>query len=394
MNIDTLRRTRRAILGAAVAATLAACQVGVPGLGGGPAGSGGAGIASDGPTKVALLVPYGSGRGGDETVARALENAARLAAADVRGAQIDLQVYPTGGNPAGAQAAAQQAVGAGAQVILGPLYADNAAAVGVTAAASGVPVLAFSNNSSIAGGNVWVLGNTFENTARRLLGFAARQGRNRVVVTHASSPAGQIARNAIAAVAPATGAQLTGAVAYEFSQQGVVAAVPRVKAQVEATQANAVFLTSDSAGALPIMAQLLPEAGVGGEAQRFLGLARWDVPAQTLQLPGLQGGWFALPDPGPTAQFAARYRSSFGAAPHPLAGLAYDGVAAIGAIAASGRVVGRRALTQSQGFAGTSGAFRLLGDGTIERALAVAQVVDRTARIVSPAPTRFGGFGS
>ena len=381
-------RTARKALGLGVAtAALSACVGALP-------GSGGGGVRGDGPVQVALLVPYGSSRGTDTTVARSLENAARLAAADLGAGVIDITVYPTQGTPGGAQAAATQAVGAGAQVILGPLYADNAAAAGVAASGSGVPVLSFSNNTSIAGGNVWVLGNTFQNTAERLLSYAARQGRNRVLVTHAANEAGQIASAAIAAAAPRTGAQITGAVGYELSQAGIQAAVPGIADQARRTGSNGIFLTGNTAGDLPVISQLLSEAGIGGEEFRYIGLTRWDIPAEALALPGLQGGYFALPDQGTLAQFEARYRGANGSAPHPIANLAYDGIAAVGAIAARGQTVGRGTLTSRSGFAGTGGAFRLRGDGTIQRALAVAQVVDRRARIVSPAPANFGGGGS
>jgi ABC-type branched-subunit amino acid transport system substrate-binding protein len=380
------RRMRAALLGLG---TLAAAGC-VPAL---DAGSGGAGRAGDGPVQVALLVPYGSARGSDAVVARSLENAARLAAADLQGARVEITVYPTQGTAAGAQAAAQNAVAAGAQVMLGPLFADNAAAAGVVAAGSGVPVLSFSNNADIAGGNVWVLGNTFGNTAERLMSFAAAQGRNRLMVTHPDTAAGDVARDAIAGAARRTGGQVVAVVPYEFSQQGIEAAIPVMAQQARAAAANAVFLTGDSAGSLPIVSTLLSEAGIGGEAFRYLGLASWDVPAQTLQLPGLQGGYFTLPDANAAAQFRARYQAAYGGAPHPRAGLAYDGVAAVGAIAGQGRTVGRATLTRGSGFAGTGGIFRLREDGTNQRALAVAQVVNGTAQVVSPAPTRFGGAG-
>lgn len=387
--VSFAQRLRKvAVLGAA-AAGLAACNVAAPIVGGG----GGGGVRGEGPTRVALLVPYGSARASDGTVARSLENAARLAAADL-GGSVTLEVYPTQGTASGATAAAQQALGAGAQVILGPLYADNAAAVGVAASASGVPVLSFSNNTGVAGGNVWVLGSTFENTADRLLRFAASQGRNRVLVTHASDAAGQVAAQAIAGAARGTGAQITGTVPYELSQAGVQAAVPVIAEQARNSASNAVFLTGNTAGDLPVVAQLLSEAGIGGEQFRYLGLSRWDIPTEALSLPALQGGYFTLPDPGPAGQFDARYRGAYGSAPHPLAGLAYDGMAAIGAIAANGQVVGRGTLTRRSGFAGTNGVFRLRGDGGNDRALAVAQIVNRQVQVVSPAPNSFGGFGS
>ena len=68
----------------------------------------------------------------------------------------------------------------------------------------------------------------------------------------------------------------------------------------------------------------------------FLGLTRWDVPAERAGPVGLQGGYFATADPRPAAQFRGRYGGAYGDGPHPLAGLAYDGIAAIGAIAARG----------------------------------------------------------
>jgi hypothetical protein len=327
-------------------------------------------------------------------VARSLENAARLAAGDLGQGSVELTVYPTSGNAAGAGQAAREAVADGAQVILGPLYAENAAAAGVAASGSGVPVISFSNNTSVAGGNVWVMGNTFENTARRILSFAAAQGRGRVLLTHATDPAGQVAAGAVRRAAGETAAQITGTVPYEFSQAGISAAVPNVAAQARSTAANAIFLTGTPSGDLPVMAQLLSETGLGGDAFRFLGLTRWDIPAETLQQPGLQGGYFALPDPGPMQQFTSRYAATYGAAPHPLAGLAYDGMAAIGAIAGQGGTVARDTLTARSGFAGTGGVFRLRDDGTIDRALAVAQIVNRQPQVVSPAPRSFGGAGS
>jgi len=372
------------------AAALAACNVAVPG-GGAATGTGRSG---SGPTTVALLVPYGSARGSDATVAQSLENAARLAAADLGEGVVTINVYPTQGTPGGAGAAASRAVADGAQVILGPLYADNAAAAGVAASGSGIPVLSFSNNTAIAGGNVWVIGNTFENTARRVLGFAASQGRNRVLVTHANDAAGQIANAAVVRAARGTGAQITGTVPYELSQAGIQAAVPGIAAQARSTGSNAVFLTGNTSGDLPVISQLLTEAGLGGEEFRFLGLSRWDIPAEAVQLPGLQGGYFALPSPGPLAQFRSRYAAAHGANPHPIANLAYDGMAAIGAISRRGATIGRRTLTSNSGFAGTGGVFRLRGDGTIDRALAVAQIVNRQIQVVSPAPSSFGGAGS
>ena len=67
-----------------------------------------------------------------------------------------------------------------------------------------------------------------------------------------------------------------------------------------------IFLTANTAGALPLFSQMLPEAGLSTDTIQYMGLSRWDTPPQTLELPGVQGGWFALPDPGRSAQFQNR----------------------------------------------------------------------------------------
>jgi uncharacterized membrane protein (UPF0136 family) len=345
---------------------------------------------------VALLVPAGSPDAANNALAQGLENAARLAIADVRGAQIDLRVYATGGDPAQAAAVAQTAIAEGAAVILGPVNAAEANAVGVVAAPAGVNVLAFSNNPAIAGGNVFLLGPTFQNTAERLIGYGRSQGVERYLVAHADDLGGTVGRDAIVAAANRNGATVVGTEAYELSQAAIQAAAPRIAAAVQATGAQAVFTTATANADLPIIATALPEAGLSPEATRLVGLTRWDVAPQLLALPGLEGGLFAIPDQAMTQQFEARYQAAYGAAPLPFAALAYDGIAAIGALVARGdaQALSRASLVQGQGFGGTAGIFRFLPDGSNQRGLAVATVRNNQVVILDPAPRSFAGAGS
>jgi len=378
----------RFVFGAALL-SLAACTTGPILPGAGPA-TGGSGTVN-----VALLVPGGSGQASDELLARSLQNAARLAMAELNGVTINLKVYNTAGQPAQAQAMALQAADEGAQVILGPVFAQEANAAGVGVAGRGLNVLSFSNNPDIAGGNVFVLGQTFENTATRLARYAVRNGKSRIMIVHDSNTAGELGRAAIARGVAAAGGSVVAVGAYEFSQNGVVAAAPGIVASARSTTADAVFLTADTAGALPLITQLLRDNGLDTEATRLIGLTRWDIPAATVALPGVQGGWFALPDPALYSQYQSRYQAAYGEAPHPISGLAYDGIAAIGALAKRGQsgALAASALTQGAGFVGVNGIFRLRSDGTNERGLAVAQVRNSQVVVIDPAPRSFGGAG-
>jgi hypothetical protein len=365
---------------------LAACQT--SGNLGGPS------INTRAAVPVALLVPQ-SGTGDAPQLSRSLENAARLAMRDLQGAEIDLRVYDTGGQPAQAASAAVQAVNDGAKIIIGPVFAQDAAAAGRAVAPRGINVLSFSNNTAVAGGNVFVLGNTFDNTADRLVRYAISRGRGDILIAHAQDASEETGRDAIQRAIQSNGAALAGISAFELSQQGVINAVPRISAQVRSSGANAIFLTSGTSGAIPFLAELLPENGVSPAVVQYIGLQRLDIPESARTLSGLQGAWFALPDPGLAAQFGARYQSAYGAAPHPIAGLAYDAIAAIGALVSQGNAdaLTGQALTQPAGFAGVGGAFRLLPNGTNQRALAVGQIQNNQVIVIDPAPRSFGGAG-
>ncbi|RWR28911.1 penicillin-binding protein activator [Sinirhodobacter populi] len=378
------------VVAALSALWLAACE---------PTGAGrgasGPSIDTSAAVPVALLLPGGSGNTGDETLARSLRQAAELAVADLDGVRIDLRVYNTGASPQQAAAIASQAVDEGAKIILGPVFAQSANAAGAAVASRGINVLSFSNNADVAGGNVFVLGQTFANTANRLASYAVAQGKRNILVVNEQTTAGEIGANAISAAITRAGAAVAGRESYPFSQQGVTQAGPRIAARANGGGVDAMFLTADSAGALPMLAQVLSEQGVSPSTTQYIGLTRWDIPPATLSLPGLQGGWFALPDPGMASRFSARYQAAYGSTPNPIAGLAYDGIAAIGALVKSGRAdaLTKPALTQSSGFVGVNGIFRLRADGTSERALAIAEVRNGQAAVIDPAPRSFSGAG-
>lgn len=79
----------------------------------------------------------------------------------------------------------------------------------------------------------------------------------------------------------------------------------------------------------------------------------------------------------------------------PIAGLAFDGIAAVGALVRSGNknALTGSALTQGAGFRGASGIFRLRNDGTNDRGLAVATIRDQSVVVLEAAPQAFGGAG-
>ena len=84
----TRRKAFRFAIAGSALAFLVACNTGL---------SSGPRVNTSAPVPVALLVPGGSENAGDALLAQSLENAARLAMADLDGVTIDLRVYNTAG---------------------------------------------------------------------------------------------------------------------------------------------------------------------------------------------------------------------------------------------------------------------------------------------------------
>ena len=128
--------TRRAALGLILAAPAAGCaavQSQISGLSTYLPGQGPAeppppsgppqepSAVGTGAIRVGLLLPL-SGAGNAGIAAQSMRNAAELALVEFQNPNIQLLVKDDGSSPQGAQAAAQQAIDEGAEIILGPLF--------------------------------------------------------------------------------------------------------------------------------------------------------------------------------------------------------------------------------------------------------------------------------
>jgi hypothetical protein len=126
---------------------------------------------------------------------------------------------------------------------------------------------------------------------------------------------------------------------------------------------------------------------------KLLGTMLWDDPRLGSE-PVFIGGWFPSVSAGRYGEFETRYTRLFGAKPPRVASLAYDATA-LAAVLGKQRPAdfSQAALTQSAGFAGIDGIFRLRPDGTAERGFSVMEVTRNGSRTIDPAPTTFQVVG-
>jgi len=254
-------------------------------------------------------------------------------------------------------------------------------------------------NSAVAGRNTYLLGLTFESVADRLIGYAAGKGLRNVGVVHTADVAGESGRNAVRTAAGKFGANFVGSASYPLSADGISNSAPQIAQAMRGAGANAVVFTDSPSGGLTFLSSILNTMGVNSSTSQFIGLTRWNAGGVALNERTLNGGWFAAPDAALTSQFNSRYRGAYGSNPHALGALAYDGVAAIGAMIKNARSGGssnafsNSAITTRSGFRGVNGVFRFLPSGQNQRGLAILEVAGGGTRVISPAPKGFGSAG-
>jgi ABC-type branched-subunit amino acid transport system substrate-binding protein len=341
-------------------------------------------VAGNGQVKVGLLLPL-SASGNAAVAAQSMRNSAEMALAEFQNPNIQLLIKDDGGNAPGAAQGAQQALDEGAEIILGPLFAQSVPATAQVARAKGVSCIAFSTDSSVAGRGVYLLSFLPESDVNRIVEYSASIGKKSFAALLPDNAYGNVVEAAFKQAVPRRGGRIVA-----FEKYGADRATPARTVAQALGQADA-LLIADDGDSVVATADALTAAGANLRNIQLLGTGLWDNPRVSAS-PALQGGLYAAPDPSGFRAFAGRYRTKYGAEPVRTATLAYDAVALVAALA---RTQGPQrfapdVLTSPSGFAGIDGLFRFRPDGTNERGLAVMRVATSGSVPVAGSPKSFG----
>jgi hypothetical protein len=338
-----------------------------------------------GQIRVGLILPL-SAPGNAGAAAQSMKNAAEMALAEFKNPDIQLLVKDSAGTPQGAQAGAQQALTEGAEIIIGPLFAQSVRAVAQVVRPRNIPVIAFSTDASVAARGVYLLSFLPESDVRRIVEYATSRGKRSFAALLPDNAYGGVVEAAFQQeVARERGRVLT---LEKYAQPAQAAEHARRIAQV-ANRVDNIFIP-DGADAVPQVVAALASANVNLKRVQLLGTGLWDDP-RIFADKNMEGGLYAAPESSGFRSFSARYRGRYGQDPVRTATLAYDAVALVAALVKTqGQArFSDQVLTNQSGFAGIDGVFRFRADGTNERGLAVLRVTAGGGQVVSPAPKTF-----
>ncbi len=382
--------TKRALLGGGLALTLVGCNstaIEMPGGGAPlaasapPAGPLVGETLGTGAVRVGMILPLTQNTAASP-VGVSMRNAAQLAIDEFAGPYITLMIQDVHSTPEGAAQAARAELGAGAELLLGPVYAKEVRPAASAAKAAGKPIIAFSTEVGVASPGVYLLSFLIQGYVDRIAEFAASRGKKSFAVLAPESDYGNIAVAQFQQTAGRLNSPVVVIARYAPGQpQSAAQQVAAVGNQIDA------LFIPDQADGMPAVATALASNGI---KTQLLGTGVWNV-SRVLRLSQLQGAWFAAPDNAGFSALAQRYRAKFNSEPTRLATLSYDAVTLAAALArnAGPDRFGERALTSISGFNGADGVFRFRSDGTNERGLAVMEIENNAATVISPAPRSF-----
>lgn len=367
---------------------------------------------------VGLLLPLSGPRA---SLGRSLLDAAQLALFEVADKNFVLLPRDTAGTPEGARKAAESALESGAKLLLGPVFAASAIEATPAAQATGVNMIAFTNNRAAAGSGTFVLGFLPAQRIHRIISYAASKGAQRFTALLPEGAYGDRARNAFVEAVAGVGASVVRIERYSpgteadavkrlgnydarraalLAQRQVLSEKDdeisrRVLRRLENRETlgdvdfDAVLLL-ETGEALKAIAPLLPYYDVDIRKARILGINDWSARSLRRE-PALTGAWYASPSREASAAFAKRFRQVYARRPSLLAALAYDATALAAVLASreGGADFTVDSLAVANGFSGSAGLFRLLRNGLVEHRYAIYEVRTDRVEVVSEAPQAF-----
>jgi branched-chain amino acid transport system substrate-binding protein len=337
------------------------------------------------PVRIGVLLPFTNGSSATRALAASMMKAAELALFDAHNPDLLLISADEGSTPQQAAAGARTLVAEGAEIIVGPLFAQSATAAAPVARDHAVPIISFSTDRAVAGDDIYLLSFQPGNEVRRIVSFAASQGHANFAALVPDNTYGERVAEAFSGAVKAAGGQV--AAVGKFEPDG--AGIPAAAKAVADSKADAILI-AQGGNLLREIGPTLAADGASNQKVQYLGTGLWDDPS-IIKEPMLAGGWFTAPSHESHKQFEARFHAQFGSNPPQLATLAFDAVS-LAARLSGGPPYHRfteSVITDPSGFAGVDGIFRFNPDGSSERGLTVLSVQPDGFHIVSHAPTTF-----
>jgi len=335
-----------------------------------------------GPVRIAVLLPL-SATGAEGERARSALDAMTLAASDLGGDALTVSVRDTGGAQGHTRSLATDEVGKRAAVVIGPSDAAGAAELSAIKGQKRPPFLTLASSGG-QGPGTYALPLSEADSAAAALVAAIGEGKRHVALLIGEGAAAAEVEKRLSAAVLKNGGVIEARARYRNTPESIAAAVKAV-ADAE-SRPEVIVIANGSEPAAPLAAALSAAKLKPG---LLIGTSAWTQ--ADIASGSVEGALIASVDRSEMSPMVERFRQAYGREPQLLEAFAYDAMALSAGLARAAGEAGfaLQNLTNPQGFRSTTGVFRLMPDGSVQRLLALHRVTKGKLKRVGEAQPSF-----
>ena len=347
---------------------------------------------------VSMLLPLS---GKQEETGKNMQNAALIALQKNTNAPVKLLFFDTKGTPEGAKEAYRWAKAQNSDMILGPVFSSELAALPST----GTAVLSYTSDSTLLNNRHASFAVLISDQVQQMVQYACKNEQHRLAAIGPENKVGQIVMNAMdEAIKECPGMSLTKYALYGEKEENMTPSVLKILPKMVDIKKKNLTPEEEKIVATPIQERVAFDSLFVFEegirlSQLMAILAFYDVTpkafpiytlasVKSLKDPMFNNMLFMDLSTNSSAYFTNQYMQIFGEKPSRLAELAYDSIDWI-AQQAENETVHLSDLQQLDSFSGVNGLVRLNSDGTNNRAMRLVQKKGQNVIEIQPAPSFF-----
>ena len=351
----------------------------------------------DNKIKIALLLPIGSKDNNLSKLGKSLRDAAFLAKEDLANNLLEIRTYDTYGNTRKGILAYNVALEEKNEIIIGPYLSTVTKEISNQNPFNSVNILSLSDDPTIVGRKIFILGDTVVNRANNLIQYAINNKKYRFAIIGPVKDDNNKILSLISNKILMNRGTITFSSYYSNDVSAISDLAQDIKNRIIQTNTDVIIFTGEPDKRMSHLAAELADITVNKKDKgiQIMGLTHWENSASILSEPALQKAWFTMPDQRFRSFYENKFIKKFGYIPHPKSNLAYDAVASLGVIHKNfsnnkdDYFDKFNGLFNRNGFIGIDGIFRFNNDRIAEKELSIIQLISGKPNMLKQAKSQF-----
>ena len=347
--------------------------------------------------KIALLLPISAKDNNLSKIGKSLRDAAFLAKEDLGNNLLEINTYDTYGLTQKGVLAYNLALEEKNEIIIGPFLSSVTTEISNQFSFNTLNILSLSDDPTIVGRKIFILGDTIVNRANNLIQYAINDNNYRFALIGPVRNNNDQINSLISNKILMKGGIITFSSYYSNDISAISDLAQDVKNKIIQTNTDIIIFTGEPDKRMSHLAAELADITVNktNKGIQIMGLTHWENSASILSEPSLQKAWFTMPDQRFRSFYEDKFIKKFGYIPHPKSNLAYDAVASLGVIHKNLNNDRNdyfdkfNGLFNRNGFIGIDGIFRFNNDRIAEKELSIIQLISGKPKILKQAKNRF-----